>query len=175
KQIRTYANILLEETSRLQELAMSIYQVGKEQVINLTDVLRRRFEINREAIREQLKQNVVLQEGPFADDLPVRCYLMNVERVFDNLLNNATKAIPLKGGRLAIRTYAEGDWACAEISNTGHISSEDREKLLEGGAPGRGLYITQRIIRLLKGKIEIRNRKDISTFIIRLPLYRGGG
>ncbi len=175
KQIRTYANILLEETSRLQELAMSIYQVGKEQVINLTDVLKRRFEINREAIREQLKQNVVLQEGPFADDLPVRCYLMNVERVFDNLLNNATKAIPLKGGRLAIRTYAEGDWACAEISNTGHISSEDREKLLEGGAPGRGLYITQRIIRLLKGKIEIRNRKDISTFIIRLPLYRGGG
>jgi GAF domain-containing protein len=35
-----YVQILLEETSRLQEMAFSIYQVGKEQVVNLTQVFR---------------------------------------------------------------------------------------------------------------------------------------
>jgi len=171
EQIEKYADILLEETSRLQELAMSLYQVGKEEVVNLTEVLQRRFEINKEAIREQLKQNVTLEEGPFDPDLNVLCYRINVERVFDNLLNNATKAIPLKGGVLAIRTYADGKWACVEISNTGHLTEEDRVRILEGEARGRGLYITRRIIRLLNGKVEIRVGKDTTTFVVRLPRH----
>ena len=150
---------------------MSLYQVGKEEVVNLTEVLQRRFEINKEAIREQLKQNVTLEEGPFDPDLNVLCYRINAERVFDNLLNNATKAIPLKGGVLAIRTYADGQWACVEISNTGHLTEEDRVRILEGEARGRGLYITRRIIRLLNGKVEIRVGKDTTTFVVRLPRH----
>ncbi len=169
EKIRKYADILLEETSRIQELALSIYRVGDEQVINLTEVLRRRFEINREAIREQLKQNVSLVEGPFNFDLNVQCYLLHLERVFDNLLNNATKAIPLKGGELQIRTYLDGEWACAEISNTGLISEEERLKILEGEGQGRGLYIIHRIVRILKGKIEIHVGEDNTTFVVRLP------
>jgi signal transduction histidine kinase len=171
KKIRKYADILFEETSRIQELALSIYQVGEAQVLNLTEVLKRRFEINREAIREQLKQGISLVEGPFNFDLKVQCYPLHLERVFDNLLSNATKAIPLKGGELRIRTYADGEWACSEISNTGQISEEDRLKILEGEGQGRGLYIIHRIIRMLKGKIEIQEGKDkTTTFVVRLPL-----
>ncbi len=172
EQVRKYVDILLEETSRLQELAMSIYRVGDEQAVNLTEVLKRRFEINREAIKEQLKQNVTLKEGPYDPDIRVMCYAVHVERVFDNLLNNATKAIPLKGGVLAVRTYSDGDWACAEISNTGQISEHDRMKILEGEGEGRGLYITYRIIRLLKGKIEIRAGQGTTTFVVSFPLHR---
>ncbi len=169
-QIRRYTDILLEETSRLQELSLSIYEVGKEQIVDLTDVLRRRFEINREAIKEQLKQNVELREGPFESGLPVRCYPIHLERVFDNLLNNATKAIPLRGGFLAIRTYGDKEWACAEISNSGQISYEDRVRLLEGETEGRGLYITNRIVRLLKGNMVIEGGKNSTTFVVRFPL-----
>ena len=169
KQIRQYASILLDETSRLQELALSIYHMGKEEVVNLTEVLRRRFDINKEVIREQLKQKVRLKEGPFDPDLNVRCYVLHVERIFDNLLNNATKAIPHTGGVLEIRTYADGEWACAEITNTGHMSDEDRVRFLVGEDRGRGFYITQRIIRLLKGKIEISGGEDTTTFVVRLP------
>jgi signal transduction histidine kinase len=172
EQILKYADILLEETSRLQELAMSLYQVGKEEVVNLSEILQRRFEINKEAIREQLKQNVTLKEGPFDPGLNVLSYRINVERVFDNLLNNATKAIPLKGGALEILTYEDGKWACAEIINTGHMPEEERVRLLEGDARGRGLYITQRIIRLLNGKMEIRAGKDTTTFLVRIPRYK---
>jgi signal transduction histidine kinase len=171
EQIMKYADILLEETSRLQELAMSLYQVGKEEVVNLSEVLQRRFEINKEAIREQLKQNVTLKEGPFDPDLNVLSYRINVERVFDNLLNNATKAIPLKGGTLEIRTYGDDKWACAEITNTGQMPEDERIRLLEGNTRGRGLYITHRIIRLLKGKVEIRAGKDTTTFLVSIPKY----
>jgi signal transduction histidine kinase len=171
-QIRKYVDILFQETSRLQELALSVYEVGKEQIVSLRDVIQRRFEINKEAIREQLRQNIDLREGPFEPGLKVRCYVTHLERVFNNLLNNATKAIPLKGGRLAIRTFADGQWACAEISNSGHISEEDRLRLLEGEGEGRGLYITYRVIRLLKGKIEIQRGKNTTTFFVRIPLYR---
>ena len=51
EQIKKYADILFHETSRLQELGMSIYQVGEEQAVNLTEILKRRFEINKEAIK----------------------------------------------------------------------------------------------------------------------------
>jgi len=170
EKIRKYVDILVEETSRIQELALSIYQLGEEQLINLTDMLKRRFRINKEAIREQLKQNIILTEGPFDPTLNVKCYPIHLERIFDNLLNNATKAIPLKGGDLKIRTYSEGEWACAEISNTGQISEEDREKILEGEGQGRGFYIIHRIIRMLKGNIEIQEEKgSTTTFVVRLP------
>jgi signal transduction histidine kinase len=160
---------LFDETTRLQELALSIYQVGEQQLIDLTNVLRRRFEINREAIKEQLRQNISLEEGPFDRNLRVLCHPMQLERVFDNLLNNATKAIPLKGGVLRIRTYAQDEWACAEIANTGQIPEEDRRRLLEGEGEGRGLYITYRIIRLLKGRIDVTSYQDRTNFVVFLP------
>jgi len=171
ERIKKYLDILVEETTRLQELAQGIYRVGEEQVVNLTEVLRRRFEINKEAIREQLKQNVALKEGPFDPELDIKCHLIHVERVFDNLLNNATKAIPLKGGGLAIRTYADGEWACAEIINSGHISQDERLKILEGEGAGRGLYIIHRIMSLLRGEIEIKAGKGDTTFIVRFPRH----
>ncbi len=172
QKIRRYVEILLEETSRLQEMALSIYQVGEKQEVNLSDVVRHRFEINEEAIKEQLKQNVTLKSGPYEDPLIVRCYPMHLERVLDNLLNNATKAIPLRGGELAVRTYREDHWACVEITNTGLISEEDRSRLLEGEGRGRGIYITHRIIRLLKGRLEIKTHTDTTTLLVRLPLVQ---
>ncbi len=171
ERIKKYLDILVVETTRLQELAQGIYRVEEEQVVNLTEVLRRRFEINKEAIREQLKQNVALKEGPFDPELDIKCHLIHVERVFDNLLNNATKAIPLKGGELAIRTYADGEWVCAEIINSGHISQDERLRILEGEGPGRGLYIIHRIMSLLRGKIEIKAGKGDTTFIVRFPRH----
>jgi signal transduction histidine kinase len=170
--MKKYADILLEETSRLQEMALSLYQAGKEQVVNVTAVLLDRFEINKEVIKEILKQNVTLHEGPFDDPLYVQCYPLHLERILDNLLNNATNAIPLKGGVLAIRTYAQHDMACVEISNTGTISEEERLRLLEGEGRGRGLYITHRIVRLLRGRIDVKTGINSTTVTVQIPLHK---
>jgi signal transduction histidine kinase len=172
KKITTYLNILLEETSRMQEMAMSLSQVGQERILNLTSVLKSRFEINKEAIKEQLKQNVTLREGPFEDPLKVKCYRLQLERAIDNLLNNATNAIPVQGGILSIRTFAEGEWACAEITNTGVIPEDERMRFLEGEGRGRGLYITHRILQIFNGKMEIIPGKDTTGVLVRLPLWK---
>ena len=43
---------------------------GRErQIVNLTEILKKRFEINQEVIKEMLKANVTLQKGPFHDPL----------------------------------------------------------------------------------------------------------
>ncbi|MGQ9859163.1 MAG: GAF domain-containing protein [Thermodesulfobacteriota bacterium] len=168
--IRRCVEILLEETSRLQELALSVYGVGKEEVVNLTQRVKRRVEINEEAIKEQLKQNIMLQLGPFDEDLHVRCYPLHLERVLDNLLNNATNAIPPKGGSLSVSTFRdEQGMACVRIRNTGVLPEEDRQKLLDGSGKGRGLHITHRIVRLLRGQIEVDVGVDTTTFTVRLP------
>jgi signal transduction histidine kinase len=170
--IRRYLNVLMEETNRLQEMALSLFHVGKEQRLNLTEVLKRRFEINKEVIKEQLRSNIILKEGPYQDPLYIRCYPLHIERVMDNILNNATNAVPLKGGTLSIRSYADGDSACVEVANSGPILDEERHRLLEGEVPGRGFYITHRIISLLKGKIDIRSSKETTTVLLRLPISR---
>ncbi len=171
KQIQKYVDILLEETSRLQELAMGVYAVGEEQIVDFSGALKNRFEINKEAIKEMLRQDVRLKQGPYDHTLRVKCHEVQIERVFDNLLNNATKAIPLKGGLLAVRTYKKGKWACAEISNSGEISQKDRMKMLEGADEGRGLYITRRILRLLNGKMDVRCETGMTTVVVFLPVY----
>jgi signal transduction histidine kinase len=172
--ILKYLDILVDETSRLQEMALSIQYPDLEQQVDLTGVLKKRVEINQEAIKEMLKVNVALREGPYREPLPVRGNPLHLERILDNLLNNATKAIPLKGGDLSVKTYAEDHWACVEIANTGQIAEEDRLRLLEGGSRGRGFYITQRLVRLLKGRLEVRVGKDMTTMIVRVPLVGEG-
>lgn len=171
--IKQYTNILMEETSRLQEMALSITSIGKEQAVNLTDVIKRRFEINKEAIKEQLRQNIILEEGPFEDPLYVYCYPLYIERSIDNILHNATKAIPPHGGKLSISTSREGDHACIRVANSGAISEDERKQLLEGEAKGRGYYITHRIIRLLKGFIDIEadEAENITTVTLKLPIH----
>lgn len=171
EQIQKYVDILLEETSRLQELAMGVYAVGEEEVVDFSRMVQNRVEINKEAIKELLKQDVALKQGPYDWDLRVKCHLVHIERVFDNLLNNATKAIPLKGGLLTVKTYAHGEWACAEISNSGEMSEQDQMKSLEGAGEGRGLYITYRILRLINGKMDIRSENGATTFVVSFPQY----
>jgi len=172
EKIATYLDILLAETSRMQEMAMSLSQVGQERVLNLTSVVKGRIEINKEAIKEQLKQNVTIKEGPFEDPLNVKCYRLQLERAIDNLLNNATNAIPPQGGLLSIRTFSEDEWACVEITNTGLIPEEERMRFLEGKGSGRGLYITHRIMQILNGRMEIIPGKDTTTLLIHLPLWK---
>jgi signal transduction histidine kinase len=103
----------------------------------------------------------------------VKCYQIQLERLLDNLLNNATNAIPLMGGFLSVQTFADGDWVCVEVKNTGEISEQERAGLLAGETRGRGGHITRRIIRMLNGKIDIRTSEKKTSVLLKIPLYRG--
>jgi signal transduction histidine kinase len=164
-------DILVREASRIQEMAYSVYGAGKEEEVDITDKLARRLEINREAIREQRRRNIQITRY-LKTTLLIKCYPLHIERVFDNLLSNATHAIPEKGGNLIVKTYSLDQWAVAEISNTGRISQAEREQILGGETTGKGLHITNRLVKIMGGRIELEAENMHTTFRVYLPRVR---
>ena len=163
-------DIILKETSRIQELALTLHGEGREEIVDLTEKLKRRFLINEEAMKELKRVNVHLIMSDLESHLWVRCFPLDIERVLDNLLNNASNAIPEEGGRLSIRSYRKDSWAVAEITNTGEIRGEDRDRYLLGEGRGRGLHITTRLVKRMGGKMEIEAKEGQTTFRVMFPL-----
>jgi signal transduction histidine kinase len=162
--------IILKETSRIQELALTLHGAGKEEVVDLTEKLKKRFFINEEAMKELKKEKVHSIEGNLESSLWIRCYPLHIERVLDNLLNNASNALPEEGGHLSIRSYRKDSWAVAEVTNTGEIGEEDRDRYLHGEGRGRGLHITTRLVKQMKGKMEMESEEGQTTFRVMFPL-----
>jgi len=162
--------IILKETSRIQELALTLHAEGREEVVDLTEKLRKRSVINEETMKELRRENVRLVERDLEPSLWIRCFPLHIERVLDNLLNNASNAIPEGGGELSIRSYRKDSWAVAEVTNTGHMREEDRDRLLMGDGKGRGLHITTRLVKRMGGKMEVESGEYWTTFRVMFPL-----
>ncbi len=58
--IADYLDIVMNEAIRMQEIAIYPNIEGRERVVDLTEVLKSRFRINEEAIREQRRTNINL-------------------------------------------------------------------------------------------------------------------
>ena len=138
EKIHQAMDIILKESSRIQALALTLHGQGKETALDMTDTLKKRFRINAEAVRELNRRNILQVERELQFPLWIRCFPLHIERVFDNLLNNASHATPERG-ELSIRSYLKSMRAVAEITNTGEISEEEKERCLAGRGPGPGL------------------------------------
>ena len=165
-------DIILKEASRIQELALTLHGEGREEVVDLTEKVKKRFLINQEAMKELKRENVHFIEGHLESPLWIRCYPLHIERVLDNLLNNASNAMPEEGGQLSIRSYQKDSWAVAEVTNTGEIREEDRDRYLLGEGRGRGLHITTRLVKRMKGKMEMESGEGHTTFRVMFPLVK---
>jgi len=163
-------DVLLKETYRLQELALSLRKRGKEANVDLTEVLKRRFLINKETLRELKRRNIQLLEREMESPLWVRCFPLHIERVIDNLLKNASNAIPEEGGELSIKSYRKPPWAVAEITNTGQISEEEKNQFVHGNGRGRGLHICAQLLKGMRGEMWAEAKEGQTTFSIMLPL-----
>jgi len=163
-------DILMRETSRMQELAFEIYGEGKEELRDITGELVERFEVNEVAVAEQQLGKINLVRENLQPDLFVLCYPLHLGRIFDNLLSNATNAISKEGGEIAIKSVRRRSSAVVEIMNTGEISREEIARLLGGETGGRGLRITNRLVQLMGGRLEIESRNNRTTSRVILPL-----
>lgn len=169
--ITEYLDIIAQETVRMQELAIYPNIEGRERVVDLTEVIKNRFRINEEAIKEQKRSNIRLIKDELQPGLFIYCSPFGLERVLDNLLDNATKAIPEEGGELCIKSVREGDMASFEIRNTGRIPEENIEQIRRGEVKGRGLNIIYRFIQAIHGKLEVFTDAGSTTFLILIPIH----
>jgi len=172
EKLSDYLDIIIQESVRMQELAIYPNLEGREREVDLSETLRRRFKINEEALREQRRMNIHLIDDKREPGLQIYCSPFGLERVLDNLLDNATKAIPAEGGELSIKSYRSGDMAAFEIRNTGKIPEENIGQIKEGDVKGRGLNIIYRFIQANHGKLDVFTENDSTTFRVMLPLHQ---
>ncbi|KAA3437044.1 tetratricopeptide repeat-containing sensor histidine kinase [Rufibacter hautae] len=129
-------------------------------------------------LNNQLKNRIKIVRN-YGDLQEVNCYPGQLNQVFMNILNNAAQAIPDEG-TIAIKTYADDDYAVIKIRDTGMGMSEEVKKHIfepffttkdVGEGTGLGLSISYGIIEKHKGKIEVESRPGEGTeFTIRIPL-----
>jgi signal transduction histidine kinase len=170
--ISEYLDIVIQETNRMQELIIYPTIEGRERIVDLTDTLKRRFKINEEALMEQRRLNIKVIRDDLEPGLLIYCSPFGLERVLDNLLDNATKAISEAGGELCIKSYRSGDMAAFEVRNSGRISEEKIEQIRQGEVKGRGLNIIYRFIQSVHGKLNVFTDNDSTTFRIMVPLQQ---
>jgi signal transduction histidine kinase len=140
----------------------------------------RRFEL---ALRErEIALSVTAPPSPDgAPRLLVEGDVAKLERVLDNLLDNARKYTPT-GGRVAVRVAAAEHAAVrVEVFNTGsHIPPEDLARVFErfhrldrargrAGGSGLGLAIARELAELHGGTLTAASDAAGTTFILTLP------
>ncbi len=162
-------SIIASESLRIQALALTLHGEGKESVLDLNETLRRRVLINREAAAELGQKGIRHTEQESGIPLWIRCYPLHIERVLDNLLNNAAQA-SAQGGEVSIRCYQKTSWAIAEITNAGEMPEEEIARYLSGEGRGRGLHITTRLIKHIGGRMTVECEEGKTTVRLELPL-----
>ena len=147
--------------------------------INLKDFIAELYE-DSTIIAEKKRISVVLQKN---EEVVIVGDKMHLRRLFLNLVDNAIKYTPEKGG-LILSSERQNGFAKVAVSDTGiGISAEDQRNIFnrfyradrarsgEVSGSGLGLSISKLIAELHGGKIEVKSQPGSgSTFTVYLPL-----
>ena len=180
-----YANIIIEEAKRLENLTGKILKLSK---LNNQEIITNKQEIEvaeqiRKAIsllepkwsKKDIKINVSLEEKIFLGDEDL------IFQVWVNIIDNAIK-FSNEGGSIDIKVYEKDGNINVEIKDRGiGMKEEELEKVYDRfyqidrshskEGSGLGLAIVKRIVELSEGKIEIKSKENKgTTVIVKLPV-----
>ncbi len=178
-----YANIIHEETDRLEKMLTKILSFSRQ-----TELVPTPFSLDRvidQALLiegEKLSKASIDLKTEIGDDLPpLHGDAEQIVQVLINLISNARQAMP-QGGQLTLRmtqAHLRGEEAVQiEILDTGEgIQPEMMRNIFtpffttrkEG--TGLGLSICHRIIEHHQGELKAANYADGAVFSITLPLH----
>ncbi len=171
-----FLQFMLEDIERLDHLVNQVLDAGRleaeriegvEEELSLDEVIKTcLLEISA---RYRTPPEVV---GWEAEPCRVRARRADLQMIFRNLLDNAFKyAGSPPDIQVSVRTYSE-HWAVVRVADNGPgIPLKDRRRIfgrfvrlgseLEREKPGTGLglYIAKTVVRRLKGKIRVRDRR----------------
>lgn len=180
-----YANIIIEEAKRLENLTGKILKLSK---LNNQEIITNKQEIEvaeqiRKAIsllepkwsKKDIKINVSLEEKIFLGDEDL------IFQVWVNIIDNAIK-FSNEGESIDIKVYEKDGNINVEIKDHGiGMKEEELEKVYDRfyqidrshskEGSGLGLAIVKRIVELSEGKIEIKSKENKgTTVIVKLPV-----
>jgi signal transduction histidine kinase len=188
---RDYLTIAIKRSNQLGKLVSELFELAK---LDSPDVRvhREPFSLG-ELIQDVAQKFQLIAEGKkiriqtdFKEDLPfVFADIGLIERVFENLIENAVRYTP-ENGSITVTVVPEGERLMIQVSDTGSgIRPEDlphifdracllkRERPKDAEGSGLGLAITRRILELHESDIEVRSVVNVgTTFTFSLPVYR---
>ena len=174
-----YANIIIEEAKRLENLTGKILKLSK---LNNQEIITNKQEIEvaeqiRKAIsllepkwsKKDIKINVSLEEKIFLGDEDL------IFQVWVNIIDNAIK-FSNEGENIDIKVYEKDSNINVEIKDHGiGMKEEELEKVYDRfyqidrshskEGSGLGLAIVKRIVELSEGKIEIKSKENKGTTV----------
>lgn len=186
-----FTGIALDKALRLEELLGEFFDITK---MDLDSGAGEKVPIQLSMLLEQLADEFY---PLFADKnltcapniqphLVVRGDPDKLARVFDNVLRNAV-SYSIPGGTVDVLAKAVGSRAEITIQDEGLEIPEgelanifekfyrlDAARSTRTGGAGLGLAIAKEIVGLHGGTIRCENNGKLTSFIISLPLYRGG-
>ena len=191
QQRREYLEVATAQSTRLNQLIEELFELAKldssETVINiepfsLTELMH---DTMHKFTLEAQKRDITIQAN-FVNDLPFAYGDIGlIQRVLDNLIENALRYTPSKG-RITLSLSAASDNIMVKVADTGHGIPADeinhifdrfyrleKDRTASGTNAGLGLSIAKRIIDLHGGNIVAASKINHgTTFSFALPTYQ---
>jgi len=184
-----YMNIVLNNTTKLKKLVAELFELSKLEAKQIK-LHKEPFSISELlhdiSVKHQLnarKKNIEIEANLQNSNYFVNADLAMMERVIQNLLENAIKYTP-ENEKIQIRLEEKSKELMVSITNTGVGIAEsdlpnifDRyykisEPLSDDSGTGLGLAIVKNILELHNSFIDVNSKiQDFTTFYFKLPLY----
>lgn len=185
---QNYINIAVKQSERLGRLVKELFELAmlenkstpvQHEAFSLTELAQ---DIAQKFNLEAVKKNISF-ETEFPDDLAfVSADIALIERVFENLIENAIKYTPV-GGNVKLKIASDSNFMSIQISDNGMgIPEEDIPHIFERfyrveksrsnteEGTGLGLAIAKRILQLHNSIINVKSEIDKGTeFSFKLP------
>ncbi len=183
---KKYLEIVLQSSSKLQKLVNDLFELSKleaqqvkvkAQSINLKELIKEA----QESFQLQALSKNIKMESSIPDQTIVHADINLIQRVIQNLMDNALKYTP-ENGQVKISATLENRNIQVEISNSGEgIPPENLDHIFDRyymvdknqsqvRSAGLGLAIVKKIMDLHKSVIRVSSQKNgLTTFSFSLP------
>lgn len=184
---RQVAKVIHRSGQRLKETIASVLELARLESES-ANMCRERVRINDEVIEAtEFMQPQAAERGiELVADCPDDAVVAMLDRaalyrVLTNLISNAIKFT--EQGRVLVRLVSEGQEVAIEVADTGvgmseqflpqifgEFTQETDTKRSRGEGSGLGLTITQRLVELMRGRIDVTSTKgEGTTFRVYFP------
>jgi PAS domain S-box-containing protein len=182
RQVKNLAH-LIDDLLDVSRITRDKIQLKKEAVDGATIVRRAVASIQPLIASRKHELQVDIADG----ELPLEADPTRLEQILVNLLSNAAKYTP-EGGRIAIRSFAEGKQAVFEVQDNGIgipfdalprvfelFTQVDKSLDRSQGGLGIGLTVVRRLTEMHGGTVQVDSAGlgQGSVFTVRLPLADG--